>query len=278
MITPPRRTLDNLVALNLVFIGDDNTGQQFLANRLCVSPTVDGCVAPGLIPNSDTARLQNIVGFLAYIKEALRNMNNEWWSSINPISIRRERQALSEARYTQEYRDGYGLFDQKGDRASPAFIPAAQQDIIILTLEILARGSVVNAATLQREAFRDVYMGLEQEVMTQAPRQTQVQAPHVLLESREVLELDTLALTQVPVVDAGFIEMIRRSLGPVLLQLGLSGSQNVTPYADHTSSTQIQMPVPPIVTAPSTDILISPDPMPSSAGPATVGGLGDSHV
>jgi hypothetical protein len=32
-----------------------------------------------------------------------------------------------------------GYFDQKGDRASPALIPAAQQDLIIPTLEVLTR-------------------------------------------------------------------------------------------------------------------------------------------
>jgi hypothetical protein len=294
MITPPVSSLKHLITLNLVFIGDDNTGKQFLAQRLRVSPTADGGVAPELLPKSDTARLQNIVRFLVDIKDPLQYTYGEWWSSDDPNSIRRERHALSELRYTEAYRDGYGLFDQKGDRASPAFIPAAQQDLITLTLEILARGSVADAVMSQREAFRDVYMQFEQEVMTLARGQLQAissdsadlddedwvdptpaSAPDVLLESREVLELEDLALA--PVQAADFIKMIRRALEPVLLQLGFSVRQNATPHADHTSPPQ--MPMQQIVTAPSTVSPILPDSTSSSAGPATaVGGLSDSYV
>ncbi|KAN0132427.1 hypothetical protein V8E53_009853 [Lactarius tabidus] len=150
MINPPRAALDLFAALHLCFIGNDNTGKKFLAERLHVSPTADGRVAPEFEPNSDTARLQNIVRFLADISDLLRYMNNEEWSSHNPNSILRERHTISESRYTESYdsyRDGFGLFDQKGNRVSPGFIPAAQQDLIILTLEILARHSVADAAT-----------------------------------------------------------------------------------------------------------------------------------
>ena len=194
MITPPRAALDLLEGLNLVFIGNDNTGKQFLAKRLRVNPTADGRIAPELHPNSDAARLHNIIRFLSDIKAPLWYMNREWRSFNNPDSICRERQTLSETRYTEAYRDGYGLFDQKGDRASPAFIPAAQQDLIILTLVVLARGPVANATT-QREAFLDVYMELEHALMTNAQQQA-VQA-------------------------AEFIELIRRALEPVLLQLDI---------------------------------------------------------
>ena len=256
IITPPRGTLDLLVGLNLIFIGDDNTGKQFLAKRLRVSPTGDGLIAPELHPNSDAARLQNIVRFLADIRAPLWYMNREWRSSDNPNSICRERQALSETRYTEAYRDGYGLFDQKGDRTSHAFIPAAQQDLIILTLEVLARGPVANAATSHREAFRDVYMELEQDTMRQAQEQA-VQATE-------------------------FIKLIRRALEPVLLQLDISLPQNRWASPDRAPpglpSPQITMSQ--IVTLPSMSVVtpVFPDSTSSLEILPAVGRLSDSYV
>ncbi|KAH9033189.1 hypothetical protein EDB83DRAFT_1833845 [Lactarius deliciosus] len=86
-------------------------------------------------------------------------MNTRWWASNNTELIRKERLKLLKARrdHTEEYRTG--KFDQQpeGDRASPAFVPAAQLDLITLTLEILARDSVADAAESEREAFRAAY-------------------------------------------------------------------------------------------------------------------------
>ncbi|KAN0130560.1 hypothetical protein V8E53_011646, partial [Lactarius tabidus] len=56
---------------------------------------------------------------------------------------------------SDEHLLGRGMSDQRGNRASPAFLPAAQQDLITLTPEILARDPVPNPATSQREALRD---------------------------------------------------------------------------------------------------------------------------
>ena len=195
MITPPRSALDMVEQFNVVFIGDDHTGKQFLAKRLRVSPTADGRIAPELHPNSDAARLQNIVRFLADIEATLSYMTREWWPSNDTDSICRERDVLFESRHTEEYRNGFGIYDQKGNRASAAFIPAAQQDLIILTLEVLARGPVAGRTTSQREAFLCEYRRFEQRTMMMARAQA-AQA-------------------------AEFIKMIRRVLEPVFHQLDI---------------------------------------------------------
>ena len=128
VITPPCRVLDMVALLYIVFIGNDNTGKQFLVNRLCVGPTVDGCVGPEIHPNSDTARLKarlkNIARFLEDIQYLLPYVVSEWWLSDNLNSFCQERQALSESHYMEVYHNGFGLFGRKGDRASPTFIPA----------------------------------------------------------------------------------------------------------------------------------------------------------
>jgi len=229
MITPPRRVLDNFVTSNVGFIGDDNTGKEFLAKRLRVGAGADGAVAPEYDPGSDSARLGNLVRFLTDIKDTLRYMDTYEWRSND--AIRQERRALFKMRNTIGYRIGRGMFDQQGDRASPAFVPAAQQDLISLTLEIMARDSVANAATSQREAFRDAYMELVQELFPQPwwadrvervrtlenaqarpQRRTPTQVPPEI-----VLEL--LARTQAQ--DADSFEMVTRGLEPVLKSLRL---------------------------------------------------------
>jgi hypothetical protein len=260
IITPPHRTLDTFVTPVVGFIGDNSAGKQFLAKRLRVGPKADGGVAPGFHRNSDTARLQNIVRFLSDIKDTLQFMNTQWWGSDDAESIRRERQELFDKRHTEDFILGHGTFDPQGDRASPAFVSAAQQDLITLTLEILARDPVANAATLQREAFRDICTRLGQEAKAQAQtpvptpsrRQTQAQA-HIFLESRE--ELEALALRQVQAADS--MEMVKRALEPVLQDL--SQPQNAMPHTDYTSP--LQMPVPQIVTP-------TPAQMVTTQGPA----------
>jgi hypothetical protein len=241
MITPPRGTLDMLTALNFVFIGNGNTGKQFLDKRLGVSPASDGRDTSEFRPTSNTARLSNIVRFLAFIKHPLWYLNNKEWSSYNPNSIRQERNSLSKPRYTKEYRDGFGLFDQKGDRATPLFIPAAQQDLIILTLEILTRHSITHAATSQCKAFHGAYKGLVQGTAIQAQSHSgtlaRTQPPanieaQVLPQPREVLEPS--AVTQV--LSSDFIQLIRRALAPIFQALPVP--QNVTLYDGPAASLQ----------------------------------------
>ncbi|KAI9435653.1 hypothetical protein BJY52DRAFT_1331126 [Lactarius psammicola] len=212
MITPPRRVLDDVVIPNFNFTEDGITSEQFLAKRLRVGASVEGDV-PNYDPHSDNARLQNIVHFLADIKDMLRDMNSQWWTSENADLIRRERRALFDTRHTEEYRD---TFDQQGDRASLAFVPAAQQDLIILTLEILARDPVANAATLQREAFRDACKQLAQVASTQARAQALAQTRGQMQVLPELV-LETLARTQARAADS--IEMVKRALEPVALSL-----------------------------------------------------------
>ena len=223
MITPPRRTLDTF---DIRFIGDDNAAKQFLATRFRVDSNAYGGAAPEYHP-SDSVRLQNIVYFLADIKDALQYMDSWWGMSDNADSIRRERRALFEMRHTEEYRTGRGTFDQHGNRSSPAFISAVQQDLITLTLEILARDPVADAAPAQREAFRDACHQLGQVAVTQAREQARAQR-HLLQESRTVLE--SWALAQAQAVDS--IEMIRRALEPVLLTLRLQIAETLAPHDD----------------------------------------------
>ena len=256
MITPPRRTLDTFLTPAVGFIGDNSAGKQFLAKRLRVGPTADGGIAPEFHPNSDTARLQNIVRFLADIKDTLHIMNTQWWASDNAESIRGQRQELYDKRHTEGYALGQGTFDQQGDRMSPAFVPAAQQDLIILTLEILARDPVANAATSQREAFDEVCTRLGEEARAQVRRQ--IPQPHVVLHAREILE--EVALRGVQAADS--IGLVKNALEPVFLSL--SQSQNTMPQAN-----PVQMPVPQIVTpAPAQTLSTNYTPGPGQAQPA----------
>ena len=70
-------------------------------------------------------------------------MSGEWWSQCG-IDLLGASYALRNT-YTEVYYNGYGLFDRRGGRTSLTFIPAAQQDLIVRTLEALARGPVANA-------------------------------------------------------------------------------------------------------------------------------------
>ncbi|KAI9439615.1 hypothetical protein H4582DRAFT_2056348 [Lactarius indigo] len=110
---------------DVFFIRDDNSGKEFLDMRLRTDADADGGVTPE--HDSDSARLQN------------------WWTSNSAKLIRREGRALFDALLTEVYCAGNGTFDQQRDRRSPAFVPGAQQDIIIRTLKILTRGPIANA-------------------------------------------------------------------------------------------------------------------------------------
>jgi hypothetical protein len=217
MITPPRHLLDNFVTPDIRFIGDDDIGQDFLAERLRVGDDGDRSVTPAYSPRSDSARLQNIARFLSDITNTLRYMNTQWWTSDKADSIRRERQVLYDTRRTIEFRTGRGTFEQQGDhRASDAFIPAAQQDLITLTLEILARDPVVTAGRPQRRAFRDACHQLGEVAVAQA--RVQMRAPlesPVPPEWRSIFEARALARAQA----ADVIDVVKRALDPVLMNL-----------------------------------------------------------
>ena len=253
--------LDHFLAPDVCFIGDDKTGKQFLANRLRVSSTANGGVAPEYDPRDDSARLQNIVRFLADIRDTLKFMDTRWWTSDDPGLIRRERQALFESRHQAGYRIGHGTFVQQGNRASSAFVPAVQQDLIALTLEIMARDPVAAAATTQREAFLDTCLQLGRVAAHQAQEQ-----------ARERTIAQGFAQAQA----ADSIDMVKRALEPVLHGLQLEVVDNPVLHADDTvekvmtdytpdpaylTSTHGQQP-PPIV-APS---FVLQSLMPASAG------------
>ncbi|KAH8991231.1 hypothetical protein EDB92DRAFT_685064 [Lactarius akahatsu] len=140
MITPPHRALDHFVTSTIPFIWKHEAGKRFLSNRLGISAGADGD------HHSDSARLQNLVRFLKDITKTLRYMHARQWSSNDADLIRRVRQELFDMRHTEEYRTGRGTYDQRGDRESPTFVPAVQQDLVTVTLEILARPRPVTKA------------------------------------------------------------------------------------------------------------------------------------
>ncbi|KAI9442053.1 hypothetical protein BJY52DRAFT_1318841 [Lactarius psammicola] len=154
-------------------------------------------------------------------------MNTPWWTS---NAIRQERRALFEMRHSIGYRLGRGMFDQQGDRASPAFVPAVQQDLISLTLEILARDS----------AFHDAYMDLVQVRSPQPWRAQGTERVHTLenVQARPQrwtpgqvpgIVLEPLARTQTQ--DADSFEMVTQALEPVLTSLRLQTDRMRMPGA-----------------------------------------------
>ncbi|KAH9173712.1 hypothetical protein EDB89DRAFT_1957255 [Lactarius sanguifluus] len=148
MITPPRRALDHFVT---------STIPRFLEKH------------GGMIdPQSDSARLQNLVRFLKDVTKTLRYMHARQWSV---------RQELFDMRHTEEYRTGRGTYDQRGDRES------SSQDLVTVTLEILARpvtkaaekqgpkivvDPVAKAGEPQRAAFCKAWQKLVKTAFTEA--------------------------------------------------------------------------------------------------------------
>ncbi|KAI9439577.1 hypothetical protein H4582DRAFT_2074935 [Lactarius indigo] len=250
MITPPRRLLDKFVAGTNPFLWEHDSGKQFLSKRLGISAVTDG--GDVCDPQHDSARLQNLVCFLEDITGTLGYMHTRQWTSNHAYSIRRERRELFDTRHTEEYRIGRGTFDQRGDRASPAFVPAAQQDLITLTLEILARpvtkltvpndpstpttvmvaDAVANARAPQKDAFREALQKLVQAGFSQAwelaldQAREQTQVPPVPV-------LRTQARIQEHAMDS--FETTKNALGPVLRTLGLTVEMPMpTPHDDTT--------------------------------------------
>jgi len=265
MITPSLPTTPNIF-----FIGDDNTGEQFMAERLRVDAGADGGTALEY-HRGDSARLRNIMRFLVDIKDSLRYMNTQWWTSYNAQSIRGERRELFDLRHTEEYLTGRGTFDQQGDRASPAFVPAAQQDLIILTLEILTRDSVTNTTKPQREAFRDAWMQLLHVALTEPRAQARARA---LAQTQLPQHLVFENLSRIDVQAAESLEMVERALGASLGAVLQSLRQIVEiPTLDDDTSkdtSPTQMPVPQVVSAPAAAMVSTRD-MPGSAH------VGSSH-
>ena len=242
MITPPRPVLDNFVDPDVCYTADDLTVKQFLDKRFHFGAGPDGSNVSDDVLHSDSARLQNIVRFLTDIKEYT---NLQWWMSENAYLVRRECRALFDTRHMDEYLTDRGMFDQQGDRASPAFIPAAQQDLITLTLEILARDPVANAATSQREAFHDACRQLGQVAVTQARVQARAQTraqTQVLPE----LVLETLALAQAQASDS--IAMVKHALEPIARSLQPQADETPAPYDDPSPPQILEPQIAPVTT------------------------------
>ena len=213
---------------------DKGPGRQFLDERLRDDPDASPDAAPDDIPdsaadsappfdlNSDTTRLQNITRFLADIKDTLQDMNRRPWGPDRAESILR--QELFKKRHTTQYVLGRYMLDQPGNRTSPAFVRAAQQDLITLTLEILARDPVAYAETPQREAFRDVRTWLEQEQEATLRVQPEKQG-------HDTVEVQPNFPFQLEPAEAkNSIKMVKLALGRVFEAL-----PDTTPLAVHTS-------------------------------------------
>ncbi|KAH9007890.1 hypothetical protein EDB85DRAFT_2174727 [Lactarius pseudohatsudake] len=221
MINPSHCTLDGFVTGDVSLIWDGNTSKQFLAKRLRVGTHMDGSVVPEYHPHSDSAHLQNIVRFLADIKDML-------------IDLQGALEALKGTLWSYgRVRTSHGKFDQQleGNWALPAFVPAAQQDLIALTLEILAWDPIMGAATLQREAFCVAYEEFKKVVFTQAKEQAKEQRLGQPLAQTWVLsESDQEALAWIEMQAGDSIEMVKRALGSVMQNLGLQIEDTPTPY------------------------------------------------
>ncbi|KAH9007418.1 hypothetical protein EDB83DRAFT_2323788 [Lactarius deliciosus] len=81
----------------------------------------------------------------------------------------------------------HGTFYKKGDRASPAFVPTVLQDLITLTLEILAQDLVAKVGRptakhplthIQAESFKMVKPTLEPVPQSFRLRAVKVPKPH----------------------------------------------------------------------------------------------------
>jgi hypothetical protein len=269
-ITPPLHVLEYFLAPDVPFIGEDLTCEQFLAKRLSFGADVYDGAIPDYNLHSDNARLQNVVRFLADITNTLRYMNTQWWTSDKADSIRRERQVLYDARRTLEFRTGRSTFKQQGDhRASAAFMPAAQQDLITLTLEILARDPVVTAGRPQRKAFRDACHQLGEVAVTQVRERVRSQV-HVHPQSpvppgsRSILEAWALAQAQA----ADVIDVVKRALDPILMNLQAQIVEMPTTPTGDASPLQmpLQMPEPQIVSSAPTAMASKDTPGPAHAG------------
>ncbi|KAH8983791.1 hypothetical protein EDB86DRAFT_2965434 [Lactarius hatsudake] len=157
---------------NALFIGDHDSGKQFLNKRLRIDG--DGSVAHGY--HRDSARVQNIVCFLTDIRETLGNLNKQWWASKNWNLIRKERAELFRTRRNHHDTEKYTTDDHKfdhweqleGNRMSPGFMSAAQLDLITLTLEILVRDPITDATDSQRKKLEDAYKEFKNVAFTKA--------------------------------------------------------------------------------------------------------------
>ena len=138
MINPPERYL-KFLPRGVRFIGREDAGSDFLSRRF---PMVENR------ENNDSARLQNIVLFLKDISAVISKIDSLWMRRDSEGSllkdVRDERKTLCDSRHSTEYQ--FGTFKRHGNRTSPAFIPAVQHDLLALTLEIVTRGSVTDAA------------------------------------------------------------------------------------------------------------------------------------
>ena len=203
MITPPHFVLEYFLPPDVRVIRYEDVGRQFLANRLRDGHFQDQ-------PRGDSARLQNIIQFLKDIRHAVGFMTTRWWTADIAISIQRESRELSKLRHSKDY-SGRGIFSQHGNRASPEFVPAAQRDLITLTLEILAQDTVATVPWEQSEAFREECRQLEHVVFEHARREAAL--PQKV--TRGVAS--PLALIQMQATDT--INMVKLPLKPVLASL-----------------------------------------------------------
>ncbi|KAH9016599.1 hypothetical protein EDB85DRAFT_2205065 [Lactarius pseudohatsudake] len=163
---------------------------------------------------------------------------------------------------------GHGTFDQDRNRESPAFVPAAQQDLIVLTLEILARDPVKKVATPRNDAFREAYKQFKKEALTQALMRAQVlMRAQTRAPPQSQADYETRARIRAQAADSS--DMVKRALGPVLQSLGLEAVEEAVempPLQGDTSLPHILVQAVPDTAATT----VRPDdaPVPEHAAPA----------
>jgi hypothetical protein len=160
IVTPPVSVLEKFLPAGVRFIGRESPGSEFLSRRLRMNENWE---------DNDSARLQNIVHFLKDIKDSISSMDAVSWmrpdtSEVLLDEVRAERRDLHECRHSAEYCSG--IFKAHGNRTSLAFVPAVQHDLLAVTLEIVTRDSVTDAAQVQRDAFHETFFELETSVET----------------------------------------------------------------------------------------------------------------
>ncbi|KAH9008215.1 hypothetical protein EDB83DRAFT_2457461 [Lactarius deliciosus] len=188
--------------------------------RLGISAVAD---SGAIDPQSDTP-LQNLVRFLGDITDGLQEVHKKQWMSDNADSIRRMRRELFDTRHVKGYGNAHKSFNQEGDRESPVFVPAAQQDLITLTLEVLARSVMKDTpkSALQDRGFPGAWHEFVEAAFTKALEGTGEDALKRAGDQARVPPASVLrTLARIRVQAADSFEMAERALRPVLDSFGL---------------------------------------------------------
>ena len=220
IITPPEDVFKFLPTGVRFIGGEKEPGLSFLSKRLHMGKNRedddnvhhddnalhDDNVHDGNAHHDDSARLQNSVLFLQDIRGNVESMDKDLWMRLGPggsllADVQAERRTLGLARHGAEYFSG--IFKPHGNRTSLAFVLAVQHDLLALTLEILIRESVMGAAQVQRDAFRDAFSELDSFMETERSKGHIIEIAEMVVEALRPVaqQLGQLASTPQPEPD-----------------------------------------------------------------------------